>query len=164
MQIKTYEQFISLFEIIAASHKQIGHTLNEPKYFENVDLYIASSGTKGKHLVLGWSQSRFIDRKSDNIIKQVTFELWILEIAKSQNKADQMRILQETEQIAIDILSYFKKMVEEYPSLKQIYLYQPDGIVMEPMGPVGQNAFGTSLQIIIGNPESLDFDATKWNS
>ncbi len=164
MQVKKHSEYFALFENIARQHKSVKHTTNDVKFFENFELYQTSGGVKGKHIVIGWAQSRFIDKNSDNVFRPVTLALWILEQCPVNSKIDQQRIFNETEQIAIDIISYLRKHVEDVNSTRIVNHFPSDGIILEPMGPVSNdNCFGTQLQLVLGNPEHLDFDESKWD-
>lgn len=165
MQLKTLPQYIEFYRSLAAAHKSIRHTTNAPKFFDNIDLYQASSSVEGKHMVLGWAESSFIDQKSDNVFKLMSVELWILENCPTNDQVNQWRIYAETEQICIDINAYLRHLEHEPNySIKPFHAFDVHGSKMEPIGPIGTgNAYGTALRLTLGNPEHLDHDTSKWD-
>lgn len=164
--LNTLSQYREYFKTLAAAHKQIGHVDSDPKFFGTADEFIEASWKgKGIAMVLGWSRTRIMDRKSDNILKNVESEIWLITPVDVKDHEAINKAYEDTEQIAIDILSYLlDKVSETPPGTRPFKNFQPDGTIFEPIGPIGvNNCFGTMFRVIMGNPEFLEHDETKWN-
>src|SRR5690348_15079810 len=138
-QLKLISEYTSLFELIAKQNKAISHTSTSRKFFDNIEDYLLDGNVAGKHLVIAWSQARFIDNKSDNVFKPVTFELWILESCKVNDREERLRILSETERVATSIVSYLRKLVHDTNASRILNRIEENAILMDGMGPVGPN-------------------------
>lgn len=162
-KLQSINDYIGYLELLAESFKAIGHTKNAPKFFTNIDTYLASKGIKGTHLVVNALQSRFIDNKSDNVIRPVSFELWFLTNCSTQNVDEIKQKTNELERIAVSWVARFRKDVEEFPADRIINYFSTASSLIEMIGPIGDNCYGVSLRIELGNAEILNYDTTLWD-
>ncbi|WP_290845753.1 hypothetical protein [Flavobacterium sp.] len=90
-----------------------------------------------------------------------TISWMILDFAPNDNFEKQEQVLDETETIALEVMSYFKKCREDHAHW--LYGKYEGDFEMQKVGPIFDNRFGWNVIIQIKNQQKMCFEAEKWN-
>lgn len=163
-KLKSLHDFLGYFESLASAYKTIAHNSNEQKYFTDLETYLVGVGAKGVHVIANTIQARLIDNKSDNVIKPVTIELWIVETCKTQDSDQIKTITDKCEKIANDFVARIRHDVELLPPSRTFDYFNTNGVVIEMIGPIGNNCYGVSLRVEMGSATTITtYDTTLWD-
>jgi hypothetical protein len=161
-KLRSINDFLKYFESLAASYKEIQHNPTASKYFTDLETYLLGNGTSGYHIIANTIQSRLIDNKSDNVIRPVTVELWIVKPCAA-NSSEIIQTQDKCERIALDLVSRMRHDVELYPNSRTFDYFNTNGVNIELIGPIGNNCYGVALRVELGSSEPIiNYDTTLW--
>lgn len=162
-KLRSLHDYLKYFETLAASYKEIRHNASAPKFFADLETYLMGSGISGKHVIANVIQSRLIDQKSDNVIRPITMELWIVQPCKL-NSAEIATAQNDCERVALDWITKIRHDVEQFPTSRTFDFFNTNNISIEFVGPIGNNCFGVSLRVELGSSEPVtNYNSALWD-
>lgn len=157
----THANFVQLHRIIATAHKRI-NGFYRFNWNEINGKFRAGIGTPA---LLLESHSNDLSENANRVttFSNRSISFLLLDFAgKADNYDKQEQVLDATENIALDIVSYLKKQSND-PDFKLFYgMFQADTVKIEKVGPIFDNMYGWNVTYTIKNHENMCFDPDKW--
>lgn len=159
--------FIGYFRDIAETLIEIQHTEDE-KHFSRVSSiaemgeFLASMRTlKGYQLIVVDNMSgRFMDYRSDNLLVQPYFSLFILKQIPREDYDEKEEAIKACTAVCKKILS--KMFYDKRNTLNGLTNLNRDTITYNQAGPFGHNWHGLNLNFMITDDPEISYSATDW--
>ncbi len=158
-----FSAYISYFEAIARSHRQIAHSEQE-KHFCRMNIEEVISDLRSQllypALLLESFEGGIIDHLSDNFLDKQEGAFMILKQCHNDDFEMENLLLDECRQIGMDIISRMIKDRRDF----LLQGFDPASVHYQKVGPVFDNAFGYrfSFSIETAANASLQYRSERW--
>lgn len=170
-----FSEYYNYFETVAINHKQLLHDPGAKRYtFFSIDMvdFISDFRNKVQQTALYLETYEFSasDQKSDNIRKEMRGAFLILKGTKPGDKTERNSILEETESVAIDVISKMindaKKKAQDPSYNFPIKGFDVNNCQWQKIGPEWTTHYGWRVEFTFNQtfPNGLFLDESKWNN
>lgn len=168
-----FSEYINYFKTVAINNKVLAHDPVTHHTFYEIDIedILNSMKLKNKYmsLLIESPEPRPADEKADNIRKLMPGAFVILQECKLNDIANRELILDNTQEVAEDIVS---KLLNDTKKSKQNTLIQPrivvdiNSVKFQKVGPLLTHHFGWRVEFTFNSTFKLglQLDVSKWNN
>ena len=170
-----YSDYVNYFKTAAINNIALSHVDTTHHTFYEIDIIdIAQESLKFKNkylsLLLESPEKRASDNNGDNVRKFISGAFAILKEAKTGNHADRQLVLDETEEVAEQIVSKIlndaKMHLQNKNHAWKLKGFDLNSIRFYKVGPMFTNHYGWRVEFTFNDTflNNLHLDATKWNN
>jgi len=164
-KIITRSQLINYFKAVATGLKPLNPGKGTPHFYEFQEFFTGRNLSYPAMIMLP-VENKIDDSLSDNILKQFSVVIWILDNVKKDDLNDRIKKLSLTEQITEQVIAKIKKDQADFSlgSSRPFFSLDLSSIKYSELGPEqNDNLHGHALEFSFENPKSFTLDLSLWH-
>lgn len=164
----THTNVTDYFELLAANHKSILHTVDSPRFFRSWDEVEEAKKGKIKFaadkaiMVIEEFSMRGAGNNQDTNHKERSIGIFILKVCAKKDFDFVETIVQECEQIQDDIMSRIKLDREDATNANIASYINANGWSADRIGPLLDNYYGYFYEHRLMSNVNLEYNPAKW--
>jgi hypothetical protein len=160
-----FSDLITYFRTLAAQHVAIKHSETEKHFyrFEADEVFSGLKNVSYPALILEGYRYSFIDKQSDNTMKERSCAFMMLDHLSDIGDFDGMHDIWDRMEIICDDLIARIKSDKRNPNVNAVRDFDLNSVEAALIAAKAGNNFGIRITFTVTSPHNIDVDSTKWN-